>query len=77
MLEPGNPHRPGRSEHLEPGDVPRVQQGTRIRTKTGETGRVQRLDPDNSIAYVQIDDELTPRDGTPIAVEDLELLPPE
>jgi hypothetical protein len=54
-----------------------IQQGSRIRTTAGDTGRVERLDPDKSIAYVQLDEKPTPDGGTPVAVEDIELLQPD
>jgi hypothetical protein len=57
--------------------VTTIQQGSRMRTKAGETGRVQRLDADKSIPYVQLDEQPTPDDGTPVDVRELELLPPE
>jgi hypothetical protein len=77
MLE----HREAQASTAGATDTPRagqrIQSGSRIRTLDGEIGRVQRLDADDSIAYVQLDAKPTPDDGIPIAVDDLELIPPE
>jgi hypothetical protein len=56
--------------------VARIQAGSRVVTKDGEIGRVMRLDPDGTIAFVQLDDSPKP-DGTPLDVAELKLLEPD
>jgi hypothetical protein len=77
MVQQHNPHQPGIAPIHKPDQTQKVQQGSRIRTRAGEIGRVHRLDPDESIAYVQLDANPSPDDGTAIDINDLELIAPE
>ena len=52
-------------------DHGRTEVGSRVRTTTGEPGRVIRIE--GGIAYVQLDDKPTP-DGIPFDLADLQLI---